>query len=367
MLLENIRRELDRGTARGADPAPYAWVTAGASDPHRRQIAAHRLPDTGDGLAIELCAERLAQNATLVEDWPDTLRHFHEVLWREPDKRFADLDRLPARHKRLLAGYNATDAYLPPARNLPALLDPVLGAEADRIAVHTTKARLEYRGFKARAYRLARLLRAHGVERNERVAVILHRTIDMPAALYGIICAGAAYVPLEPDMPPERIRGILQDTGARIVVTDADTLYAKEVQFEDSGIRAIVCMDSWPRRQHQGLPVDDAGVLEMFPGVPPEPINEPDDICYVIYTSGSTGKPKGVMVSHRAIVNTLIGVNNVLGVGRDDRVLCFSSYGFDLPVWDIFGSFLALRRWSFPPSPRSRIPRPSCASCARRR
>ena len=184
----------------------------------------------------------------------------------------------------------------------------------------------------------------------------MHRTADMPIALYGIISAGAAYVPLEPDLPAERIQTILKDTGARFVVTDADTLYAKEVKFEGSGVQRLFCVDFFPRHVHEGLPVDDAAVLARQSQLAPLPVNQPDDICYVIYTSGSTGQPKGVMVGHQAIVNTLIGVNNVFNVGPRDRVLCFSSYGFDLSVWDMFGTALAAATLVLPSKPEKADP-----------
>lgn len=359
-LAHGLRTQLDVAAGPGEAAAAYAWIDAAASSTARRQITASRLPDTGGGaaaaVALELRAHPQAQGATLCADWPETLQHFHAVMWREPDTRFAELDRLPPRHRRLIGQYNATTAYLPPARTLPGLLDPVLALEQDAVAVHTTRGSLSYRQYRQGAYRLAHLLRRHGVQRNDRVAVVMHRTARMPVALYGVICAGAAYVPLEPDMPADRIRGILRDTGARLVVTDADTLYAGHVQFGDCGLQRLACVDRWPRGQHQGLPVDDAVVIERCSDAQPAPVNEPGDICYVIYTSGSTGQPKGVMVSHLGIVNTLIGVNNVFKVGPEDRVLCFSSYGFDLSVWDIFGTALAGATLVLPSKPQTRDP-----------
>ncbi len=359
-LVDSIRSELFAAIEPGDDASAWAWVAAGASDTQRRKIAASQLPDTGGdaaaAIALELRAQAEAQGATLAADWPETLQHFHQVMWREPGTRFAELDRLPPRHRRLLADYNATNAYLPPAHTLPGLLDPVLDLEQEAVAVQTTKGSITYEQYRQGAYRVANLLRSHGVQRNERVAVIMHRSANMPVALYGVICAGGAYVPLETDMPAERIQGILRDTGARFVVTDADTLYAKHVQFSDCGLQRLVCVDSWSRGKHQGLPVDDAGVLESCSDAAPTLVNEPADICYVIYTSGSTGKPKGVMVSHLGIVNTLIGVNNLFNVSAEDRVFCFSSYGFDLSVWDIFGTALAGGTLVLPTKPETRDP-----------
>ena len=129
-LMHSIAAGLAAGAHADDEAAAWAWVAAGASDAQRRKIAASRLPDTGGDAAgaivLELRAQPEAQGATLAADWPETLQHFHEVMWRAPATRFAELDRLPPRHKHLIAAYNATNAYLPPARTLPGLLDPVL-------------------------------------------------------------------------------------------------------------------------------------------------------------------------------------------------------------------------------------------------
>ena len=344
-LYQSLGAELALGKTRTEGAAAFAWITGGATEPPNRTLVARCLADDAEekqpGVELEISARPGAEGATRVEDWADTLIQFHDVMWQAPHMRFAELDRLPPRHKKLIADYNATTAYLPPACTLPALLNPVLASEQQHVAIHTTRGDRTYEQYRVGAYRLAHLLRQRGVKPNDRVAVIMHRTADMPVALYGVVCSGAAYVPLEPDLPLERVRTILRDTGARIVVTDADTLYAKHIQFGDCGVERLVCTDPWPRGQYSGLPVDDARALAQSRGSEPTPVNGPDDICYVIYTSGSTGQPKGVMVGHQAIVNTLIGVNNVFRVGRQDRVLCFSSYGFDLSVWDMFGTALA--------------------------
>ncbi|WP_284209339.1 non-ribosomal peptide synthetase, partial [Chitiniphilus shinanonensis] len=279
--------------------------------------------------------------ATRPADWPGTVAHLHRAMTQAPHLPLEALDRLPARHRRLLADYNATTMYLPPQRTLPTLLAPVIELEHDALAVQTSGGRLNYADYRAHAYRLAHRLRRLDVARNERVAVVLRRDRLMPPSLYGVVCSGGAYVPLEPDLPAERLAGILADTGARVVVTDADTLHRGALPLAGSGVKHLVCVDRWPRRHYQGVPVADADALATEPTSAPRPVNRPDDLCYVIYTSGSTGKPKGVTISHLNIVNTLIGVNNVFNVGGDDRILCFSSYGFDLSVWDLFGAALA--------------------------
>lgn len=355
LLLEQIRQAVP--TERPA--AAHAFLAPGATDDAPRRISAAAQADSGgeDGaVTLRLSAQPLAEGATAVADWPDTLAHLHAGLWREPEAMLAGLDRLPPRHRQLIAEYNATGAYLPPQPTLPALLDPVLALEDESLAVSTTEASLSYGQLRRHAYRIAHALRHLGVGRNERVGVIMQREARMPAVLYGIISAGAAYVGLEPDTPQDRLQMILKDTGARIVITDADTLHAQAVRFSEFDLAERICIDLWPRGEHQAMKIRDAAWLSRFPDSRPTPINTPDDLCYVIYTSGSTGRPKGVMISHKALVNSLIGINNLAGLGPEDKVLVFSSYAFDLSVWDMFGTLLAGAAVIMPTKEQTRDP-----------
>lgn len=345
-LQRAVEAEINRQVPVGLIISPYAWFeTESASQSpefgaHKRAISAIRIHPETDDVVIELCARSEEHGATASEEWPETLFHFYASMRDAPAKKLLELDWLPPRHRRLLTNFNATHAYQPPAQTLPELLHPALQNDS-QTAIFSTEENINYRQYRQRAYRLANLLRSHGVQRNERIAVMLHRTVEMPPALYGIICSGAAYVPIEPDMPADRVQTIIRDIGARLLLTDADTLHADTVDFVACGIERIVCVDSWARRRHTKLVVDDLGVLENCDTSPPSIVNQPSDICYVIYTSGSTGKPKGVVISHGALVNSLIGVNNTFGIHAKDRIVCFSSYGFDVSVWDMFGAALA--------------------------
>jgi amino acid adenylation domain-containing protein len=358
-LVRQIEAQLARAAPPPADAAELAWIAADARDGARRRLSAQRLGPDGaaDGaVLLGVRAHPGAQGATVAEDWPDTLGHFHAQLWRAAATPLASQDRLPERHRRLLAEYNATAMYLPPARTLPTLLGPVLDAERERVAVRTTRGELTSEQYRHRAHRLAHLLRARGVRRNDRVAVVMHRSAALPVAFYGVVCAGAAYVPLEPDLPADRMEGILRDTGARILVTDADTLHARQLRLDGSAVERLVCVDRWARPEYGGVPVEDAEAMARFEVGAPAPVNAPEDLCYVIYTSGSTGQPKGVMIGHGALVNTLVGVNNLFNVSRDDRIFCFSSIGFDLSVWDLFGAALAAATVVVPTKPETRDP-----------
>ncbi|WP_433936343.1 amino acid adenylation domain-containing protein [Sorangium cellulosum] len=170
---------------------------------------------------------------------------------------------------------------------------------------------------------LGRALRARGARPNTLVAIACEKGMAQALGTLGILKSGAAYVPVDPTWPRERIWGILEQSAAQIVLTQAR--FAEPARWPAGVI--VVPLDA-----PGGLPED---------GSPLEAVQRPDDLAYVIFTSGSTGRPKGVAIDHRAAVNTIADVNARLGVNAADRVLSLSSLAFDLSVYDLFGLWAA--------------------------
>jgi amino acid adenylation domain-containing protein len=181
----------------------------------------------------------------------------------------------------------------------------------ERTAVVSQGGTLRYSEFDAAVNHIAEVLRARGVERDEGVAVIVPRSLELVVAIHGILRAGAAYVPIDPEYPPLRIRTIIEDSGARIVV--AGTEY--------------------------GALVDELGVGRVEPSIsggdPVEPVVCPDDLAYVIYTSGSTGQPKGVEVEHRSLANRLRWMQRRYPLGPNDVILQKTPVTFDVSAWEL--------------------------------
>jgi len=166
---------------------------------------------------------------------------------------------------------------------------------------------LTYGELDDRSSRVARSLLRRGIRPGDRVGVLAERSPSAVVAVLGILKAGAAYVPLDPAHPAERLALLTADAGASLVLS-SETL----ASFDATD------------------PTD-----ATLPVVPP------DALAYVIYTSGSTGVPKGVMNSHPQAINTLLDINRRFSVGPGDRVFAVSSLAFDLSVWDLFGSLAA--------------------------
>ncbi|WP_092535120.1 non-ribosomal peptide synthetase [Amycolatopsis arida] len=211
-------------------------------------------------------------------------------------------------------------------RPAPELTWPAAFAEQVRhrpeaVAVVCEGERLTYAELDAAANRLARLLADRGVGTEDVVAVALPRSAELVVALLAVLKAGAAYLPLDADHPHDRLGFMLTDAGARIVLTDADTVSDLP---DTAGVRPVVLDDPAIRAALAALPDTD-------PAVPITLANA----AYVIYTSGSTGRPKGVVVTHDGVGSLVATAVDRLGVGPDSRVVQFASVGFDVAVWDL--------------------------------
>jgi amino acid adenylation domain-containing protein len=146
---------------------------------------------------------------------------------------------------------------------------------------------------------------------------------EQVVAVMGILTAGAAYLPIDPSLPKERVWYLLENGQVDVVLTQP---------WLDTSLE-------WPTRIRR-LQVDERIVPEED-GQPLVPTQGPEDLAYVIFTSGSTGKPKGVMIDHRGAVNTIVDLNQRFAVSPQDRVLALSNLNFDLSVYDIFGTLSA--------------------------
>ncbi|HKH47385.1 MAG TPA: amino acid adenylation domain-containing protein, partial [Thermoanaerobaculia bacterium] len=196
----------------------------------------------------------------------------------------------------------------------------------ERIALASHTGEMSYGDLLAHSDVVARELRDRGVRPNELVAVVLPKGWEQVVAVLGVLLAGAAYLPIDPRWPALRRRQLLEQGEARLALTRG----ALDGLDEELG---------WPEGIEQ-IAVTAQERLQHLAAAPPLR-QAVTDLAYVIFTSGSTGTPKGVMIDHRGAVNTVVHVNRLFGVGREDRVLAVSDLTFDLSVWDVFGVLAA--------------------------
>jgi amino acid adenylation domain-containing protein len=199
---------------------------------------------------------------------------------------------------------------------------------------------LTYRELDVRGDRIAGALRRHGVRTGNLVGLCVERSLDAVAVLLGIAKAGAAFVPIDPGHPDERLRAILADAEPAVTIVDR----AHRARCEQRGQRHVVAIES--------LCPEAVGASAL----PVRALPASDDLAYVIYTSGSTGTPKGVMVEHRAVCNMLRSSIDDFNLRSSDRVLQLAPLSFDPSIWQIFGTFAAGACVVLPPPGAERDP-----------
>lgn len=213
----------------------------------------------------------------------------------------------------------------------------------DRTAVVSAGGALRYSEFHAAVYHIAEVLHTIGVGRDDCVAVILPRSPELVVAIHGILHAGGAYVPIDPEYPAPRIRTIIDDCGARVAVAGPE----------------FAAM------------TDELGVIRIEPTTvgadPVEPVASPDDLAYLIYTSGSTGQPKGVMVERRSVLNRLRWMQRRYPLGADDVILHKTPVTFDVSVWELMWWAMAGARVAVLEPRAERDPRKIVAAVQRHR
>ncbi|MER5345710.1 amino acid adenylation domain-containing protein [Streptomyces mirabilis] len=279
----------------------------------------------GDGLDLRLGHRTDVVGAAEATTLLDRLIRVLEAIAAEPTRPVGAIDVLSEEERRrLLTTWNATEGPRP-----TATLIERFEAQADRTpdatAVVFGDTSLTYRELDARANQLARLLIADGAGPDRLVAVAVRRSLELVVALYAVLKAGAAYLPVDPDYPAGRIAQLLEDGAPVAVLTTTGT--AVRLPATDVPVRHLDTLDL------SGLP-------RTRPAAHGHPAASLDDTAYTIFTSGSTGRPKGVAVPHRGIVNRLSWMQERYRLTARDRVLQKTPAGFDVSVWEFFWPLL---------------------------
>jgi amino acid adenylation domain-containing protein len=257
--------------------------------------------------------------------------HFEVLLGAavaDPDSRLSDLSLLDVAERRLMLDtFNDTAQVFPRPQLLHRLLIEGAGAHPDAVAASCEGESLTYADLDQRSAALARRLRAIGAGPGQRVAVCLDRSVDLMVGLWAVLRAGAAYVPLDPCYPAERLAFMLRDARPTALLTASLANLLPELP-SDLPVLRLDLLHLELKRDTDHSPVDDGGVT-------------PADPAYLIYTSGSTGRPKGALISHRGICNRLLWMQDEYRLMPDDVVLQKTPVGFDVSVWELFWPGLA--------------------------
>ncbi|WP_217607392.1 amino acid adenylation domain-containing protein, partial [Chitinophaga sp. GbtcB8] len=259
--------------------------------------------------------------------------HYEQLLSsvvNDPTATIGSLQLLSTEEEELLLNtFNATDTVYPADQTVADLFALQVARTPDNTAVTFESQSLSYRELDAASNQVANYLRSQGIGPGSLVPVCLDRSLEMIIGLLGILKSGGAYVPIDPEYPLERIRYILSDIGAALLLVNKDS------QAGLSSLRevALVSLDSGLIQEHSTDNID------IRPSV--------QDLCYVIYTSGTTGRPKGVMVAHQGLTNRLCWGQQRYGLDVSDTVLQKTTFCFDVSVWELFWPLISGARLLF--------------------
>ncbi|HEX7941844.1 MAG TPA: amino acid adenylation domain-containing protein, partial [Gemmatimonadaceae bacterium] len=249
-------------------------------------------------------------------------RHLLAAVSRDPEMRSSEVPLLDEGERRHvvseLAGVSVAGGADSPL-TAQALFERQAAQTPSATAVVFEGRALTYAELDARANRLAHRLARAGVGPESVVGICLRRGIDMVVAVLGVLKAGGAYVPLDPDYPPDRLRVMLEDSGAAAVLGGAASL--------PGGVPSLLVDEG------EDAPAEAS---DRPPGVPVAA----DSVAYVIYTSGSSGRPKGVAMTHGALVNMLVAQRTQSRAGQPLRTLQYASLSFDVSFQEMFSTWM---------------------------
>ncbi|MGG4419306.1 non-ribosomal peptide synthetase DhbF [Bacillus subtilis] len=277
----------------------------------------------------------------------DRLMRLLEAAESDPDKQIGNLDILaPEERSSMVTDWQSVSEKIPHAC-LPEQFEKQAALRPDAIAVVYEDQALNYAELNERANRLARMLISEGVGPEQFVALALPRSLEMAVGLLAVLKAGAAYLPLDPDYPADRIAFMLKDAQPAFIMTNT------------KAANHIPPVENVPK-----IVLDDpelAEKLNTYPAGNPknkdrtQPLS-PLNTAYVIYTSGSTGVPKGVMIPHQNVTRLFAATEHWFRFSSDDIWTMFHSYAFDFSVWEIWGPLLHGGRLVIVPHHVSRSP-----------
>jgi amino acid adenylation domain-containing protein len=299
-----------------------------SADEHTNYPLTVSVDDTGTGFTFTVHAARPADPGQVCVMLRTATANLLTALEAAPDTPMRAIQVLDEAERGLvLAGWNDTARVVPPV-TLPALFEARADQCPDAVAVVFEGEGLSYAELDRRASRLARLLVGRGVGPESLVAVVLERSAELVVVLLAVLKAGAAYLPVDPGYPAERVAFMLADAAPAIIVTAAAAVAAVPATVT---IPVLVLDGDEVAAELTGTGDtslgDDERVAPLLPAHP----------AYVIYTSGSTGRPKGVVVTHRG-VDRLVRENGFAELGGGDVVGLVSSVSFDAATFEIWGA-----------------------------
>ena len=256
--------------------------------------------------------------------WLNMLETLLESALEHPDESIETLSLLDKQTtQQLLYDWNATQMPYRQDACLHQLFVERAAEFREAVVAEDEDRRIKYAELDAQSDRLAAYLLAEGIKVGDFIGICMQRSVDMLIGVLGILKSGAAYLPLDPSYPLDRLKFMVEDASAKRIVTEKSL--KEEFLTELLPSDALICFDELDDVLQQ----QDCNALKKIK-------SDPEHLAYVIYTSGSTGKPKGVQVPHRAVVNFLTSMAQRPGITKEDVLLAVTTLSFDIAVLELY-------------------------------
>ncbi|WP_191488784.1 amino acid adenylation domain-containing protein [Pseudomonas sp. FEN] len=313
--------ELDHDTRYGPAPAQPVKLSNGYEQQPLALHVREAAPD--DDVWMHFIYNEAYFEAEQIEALQQRFMSILQSVVADFDVSVKTLDLMPAiERQQMLDEWNRTEVDYPKEPLLHQLIEHQAAARPEAIAVRFEEQTLSYGELNRQANQLAHTLIEAGIRPDARVALCVERSLEMVVALLGILKAGAAYVPMDPGYPAERLRHMLSDSAPGVLITTHALLTKLPTVTAP-----VLCLDTdHERLSRQPQHNPDATALGLTP----------QHLAYVIYTSGSTGLPKGVMNQHDGVVNRLLWARDTYAVDEHSRILQKTPFSFDVSVWEFF-------------------------------
>lgn len=254
-----------------------------------------------------------------------------EEILADDNQRIQDISLLTEEEKEFLFSHHESQNKVLPMHTLVELFEEQVKTAPDAIAVRYVNETLTYEELNQKANQIAHILRNAGIQPNDFVAILAQKSLQMSIAVYGVLKSGAAYVPIAPDYPKERIQYMLEDCQPKAVLYYYEDMDLAE--YQDS----VKVLSELEKQQESPMVINLAkGDYERESAENLPLIGKGTDLAYVIYTSGTTGKPKGVLINHAGVVNHTYSLNMAYKMKPEDIILQFANFCFDQAVSDMF-------------------------------
>ncbi len=276
--------------------------------------------ETEDGINfnLEYCSKLFKKET--IERMKEHYTNILDCVVSKLDSKICEIDVIGAEEKdKLLNEFNKTEIKYPKDKTIQQLFEEQAEKSPDNIAIEYEDKKLTYGELNERANSLARVLREKGIKADTVVGIMVDRSLEMMIGIMGILKSGGAYLPIDPEYPEDRIKYMLEDSKAKIILRKKNV--GEDIDYSGETIYL----------EDKNLYVKEKNNLTL--------INKSNNLAYIIYTSGSTGTPKGVLIEHYSVMK-LVKNPNYIDVTCNDTLLQLSNYAFDGSIFDIYGSLL---------------------------